>query len=122
MLLQQRQETGIVEGGGVQGQLDLVPLGIGLRGFAALVGIGIALYRGDIQNAAFDLQLGHLVALNHVDHVAVGDFKAGGLVGHITGISTEIIENHRQHHGPGQQCQHTAKIAVVLSVFVVFIV
>ena len=126
VLLQQRQETGVIESGGIQDQRRFLALGIAL-GFLVLIGgllgVDVAVHGGGIQDAVLDLQLRHLILLNEVDELAVRDLMAAGPLGEIVAVSVDIVEHHRQHQRPDDEGHHPPHIAVaVLVIFLVFLV
>ena len=126
VFLQQRQETGVIESGGIQDQRRFLALGIAL-GFLVLIGgllgVDVAVHGGGIQDALLDLQLRHLILLNEVDKLAVRDLMAAGPLGEIVAVSVDIVEHHRQHQRPDDEGHHPPHIAVaVLVIFLVFLV
>ena len=126
VLLQQRQQLVVGQVRGVQRQVGLFGLGVGLgRLLAALLDllrIGIAVHRSDIDGLILELDLLDLVLFHHLHHLAVLDLVAGGLVGGIAGIGADVIHRHRQHHRPGNQRHNTAHPVAVFVVFVVAVV
>ena len=126
VLLQQGQELAVGQLGGVQRQLGILGLGVALGLFGAvllgLLRVGIALHGGDVDGAVLEQDLVHLILLHHVDHLAVLDLVAGGLVGGVAGIGADVVHRHRQHHRPQHQRQHAPQPVAVFVVFVVFIV
>ena len=121
MLIQQRQQPGVRQIGGIQGQLGLFALGIGL-GLPVLVvrlfGIGISVHRGGVQYAVLQLDLLDLVLLHQVHHLAVGDLKAPSAAGG----GQDVVEYQRQHQGPANQRDDAAQVFVVFLVSAVSIV
>ena len=121
VLIQQRQQPGVRQIGGIQGQLGLFALGIGL-GLPVLVvrlfGIGISVHRGGVQYAVLQLDLLDLVLLHQVHHLAVGDLKAPSAAGG----GQDVVEYQRQHQGPANQRDDAAQVFVVFLVSAVSIV
>ena len=127
VLLQQRQQLAVAEIGGIQRQRPVLRLLVGLLLRLAaggdLLGVDVALYRGDVDGAVLEQDLLHLVFLHHVDHFAVFDLVAGGFIGGVVVVGVEIVERHRQHQRPGDERKNAPQVAVfvIFSVLIVVI-
>ena len=126
VLLQQRQQGRIVEIRGIQRQLRVLGLGVGLGGHGAvlvlLLGVGVALHRRDVDGVVLEQDLLRLVVFDKVQHLAVLDLVAGGLVGGVAVVGVEVVESHRQHQRPRHQRQDAPQVIASLSVFIVVLI
>jgi len=83
-------------------------------GPAVLVGVDIALHRGDLQHAVGEEDLCHVALLHQLQELAVGDLVGGGGGVGLLAVGRQVVEHHRQHHGPPQQHQQAVEIFLVL--------
>ena len=125
MFLQQWQQLVVGEVCRIQRQLGILGLGIALglllAALLGLLGVGIAVHRGDVDGFVLELDLLDLILFDHLHHLAVLHLMTGGFVGGVARIGTDVVHRHRQHHGPRHQ-RHDAPHAVIVFVILVIAV
>ena len=86
---------------------------------AVLIGVGVALHGGDLQHPVLEQHRLHLAVPHQVLELAVHDLMGGGGGSGLAAVGGQIVDNHCQANGPGNEDQQAVYILFVLIIVVI---